>query len=32
MKAHTRQPALDSWGDYNRDDPFPLLTQVRSAA
>ena len=28
----TRHPALDSWGDYDRDDPFPLFAQVRSAA
>jgi cytochrome P450 len=27
----TRPPALDSWGDYDRDDPFPLFAQVRSA-
>jgi cytochrome P450 len=26
-----RHPALDSWGDYDRDDPFPLFAQVRSA-
>ena len=32
MTAHTRHPALDSWGDYDRDDPFPLFAQVRSAA
>ena len=31
MKAHPRHPALDSWGDYDRDDPFPLFAQVRSA-
>ena len=31
MKAHTRHRALDSWGDYDRDDPFPLFAQVRSA-
>jgi cytochrome P450 len=28
----TRIPALDSWGDHDRDDPFPLFAQVRSAA
>jgi len=27
-----RHPALDSWGDFDRDDPFPLFAQVRSAA
>jgi cytochrome P450 len=27
-----RHPALDSWGDYDRDDPFPLFAQVRSVA
>jgi cytochrome P450 len=30
-----RHPALDSWGDsghYDRDNPFPLFAQVRSAA
>jgi len=27
-----RIPALDSWGDYDRDDPFPLFAQVRAAA
>jgi cytochrome P450 len=26
-----RHPALGSWGDYDRDDPFPLFAQVRSA-
>jgi hypothetical protein len=31
MTAHTRHPALDSWGDYDRDDPFPLFAQVRAA-
>ena len=25
-------PALDSWGDFDRDDPFPLFAAVRSAA
>src|SRR5262249_52203422 len=25
----TREPALDSWGDYDRDDPFPLYERVR---
>ena len=27
-----RHPALDSWGEFDRDDPFPLFAQVRSAA
>ncbi|HVL83021.1 MAG TPA: cytochrome P450 [Pseudonocardia sp.] len=26
-----RHPALDSWGDHDRDDPFPLLAQIRAA-
>jgi cytochrome P450 len=26
-----RPRALDAWGDYDRDDPFPLFAQVRSA-
>jgi cytochrome P450 len=30
--THTRLPALDAWGDYDRDDPFPLFAQARSAA
>ena len=25
-----RNPALDAWGDYDRDNPFPLFAQVRS--
>ena len=28
MKTSARNPALDSWGDYDRDDPFPLFAQV----
>jgi cytochrome P450 len=35
MPTCPRHPALDSWGDpgrYDRDDPFPLFAQVRSAA
>jgi cytochrome P450 len=32
MTTSTRHPALDSWGDFDRDDPFPLFAQVRSAA
>ena len=28
----TRHPALDSWGEFDRDDPFPLFAQIRSAA
>jgi cytochrome P450 len=27
-----RHRALDAWGDFDRDDPFPLFAQVRSAA
>jgi cytochrome P450 len=27
-----RHPSLDSWGDFDRDDPFPLFADVRSAA
>jgi cytochrome P450 len=23
-------PALDAWGDYDRDDPYPLFAQVRA--
>src|SRR3954454_16024651 len=26
-----RHPALDAWGDHDRDDPFPLFAQVRAA-
>jgi hypothetical protein len=22
-----RNPALDAWGDYDRDDPYPLFAQ-----
>src|SRR5262249_22201408 len=25
-----RNPALDAWGDYDRDDPYSLFTQVRA--
>jgi len=25
-----RNPALDSWGDYDRDDPYPLFALVRA--
>jgi cytochrome P450 len=25
-----RNPALDAWGDYDRDDPHPLFAQVRA--
>jgi cytochrome P450 len=25
-----RNPALDAWGDYNRDDPYPLFAQVQA--
>jgi cytochrome P450 len=26
-----RAPALDHWGDYDRDCPFPLFAEVRAA-
>lgn len=26
-----RHPALDAWGDFDRDDPFPLFAEVREA-
>jgi cytochrome P450 len=32
MRTCPRHPALDSWGDFDRDDPFPLFAEVRSAA
>ncbi len=32
MKTCPRHAALDSWGDYDRDNPFPLFAEVRSAA
>jgi cytochrome P450 len=25
-----RNPALDAWGDYDRDDPYPLFTRVQA--
>ena len=25
-----RNPALNAWGDYDRDDPYPLFAQVRA--
>ena len=25
-----RNPALDTWGDYDRDDPYPLFAQVQA--
>ena len=31
MSAPRRHPALDAWGEYDRDDPFPLFAQVRVA-
>src|SRR6188508_1640142 len=31
-KTCPRHPALDSWGDYDRDNPYPLFAQVRTAA
>ncbi len=27
----TRNPTLDRWGDYDRDDPFPLFADVLAA-
>jgi cytochrome P450 len=27
-----RNPALDAWGDYDRDDPYPLFAQVQADA
>src|SRR3954453_5207087 len=32
MTTSVRRPSLDSWGDFDRDDPFPLFAAVRSAA
>lgn len=26
-----RHPSLDAWGDFDRDDPFPLFARVRTA-
>jgi cytochrome P450 len=26
-----RHPALDAWGDYDRDNPFPLFARIRAA-
>ena len=26
-----RHPALDAWGDYDRDDPYRVFAQVRAA-
>ena len=31
MSPPRRHPALDAWGEYDRDDPFPLFAQVRVA-
>ena len=28
--AEMRNPALDAWGDYDRDDPYPLFAQVQA--
>jgi cytochrome P450 len=28
--AEMRNPALDAWGDYDRDDPFSLFAQVQA--
>ena len=30
MTASVRHPALDAWGDHDRNDPFPLFAQVRA--
>jgi len=30
MTASVRHPALDAWGDHDRDNPFPLFAQVRA--
>ena len=32
MKTCPRHPALNSWGDHDRDNPFPLFAEVRSTA
>jgi cytochrome P450 len=31
LRTTPRHPALGAWGDYDRDDPFPLFAQVRAA-
>ena len=31
MMTCVRHPALDAWGEFDRDDPFPLFAQVRAA-
>src|SRR4051794_28121021 len=31
MSPTRLHPALDAWGEYDRDDPFPLFAQVRAA-
>ena len=31
MSPPRLHPALDAWGEYDRDDPFPLFAQVRAA-
>ena len=31
MKTCPRHPALNSWGDHDRDNPFPLFARVRAA-
>ena len=31
MSPPRLHPALDAWGEYDRDDPFPLFAQVRVA-
>ena len=30
MKTCPRHPALNSWGDHDRDNPFPLFAEVRT--
>src|SRR5437867_7189179 len=27
-----RNPALDAWGDYDRDDPYPLFARIQAIA
>jgi cytochrome P450 len=29
--SESRNPALECWGDYDRDDPFPLFAEVLAA-
>ncbi len=30
IPAEKRNPALDAWGDYDRDDPYPLFARVQA--